>query len=67
MAKRVQLPCKQEWIDALVLTCPLYVADGVFSHCADGTCCKGKAALCTRVTDVLKAFAQIKNKEIEVF
>lgn len=64
---RVRLPYKQEWIDALVYTCPLYIHDGVFSRCADGTNCKGKAALCTHVTDVLNAYVKIKNKEIEIF
>lgn len=64
---RVKLPCKQEWIDALVWTCPMYIRDGAFSRCASGTNCKGKAALCSHVTDVLRAYARIKNKEIEVF
>lgn len=66
MAKRVKLPCKQEWIDALVYTCPKRVNDGVFSHCIDGTNCTGKSAHCSHVTDILKAFVKIKNKEIEV-
>lgn len=64
---RAKLPYKQEWIDALVWTCPYYIRDGAFSRCANGTSCKGKQALCTHVTDVLNAYVKIKNKEIEVF
>lgn len=64
--KPIRIPNKQVLVDALTYTCPMYVGSGAFAHCADGTNCTGKAALCNRVTEVLKAYAKILKGEIEV-